>query len=948
MLNRALLFLFFSLCLIGSLSFASDAQDHKIVKATENVSYIFCFDGGGSKTALQVLNDKAEPLVLYKNKTKCNTIQSGCSNVIVVGEQEVSRIFNELLEGLFIGEEKVSAKKILKQSAFVGGFAGLGREDALQSFQKIVENLGFSKEHIALYSDAGLALELTGDGGAILIGGTGSICFIRENNEIKRVGGLGYRFGDAGSGYWIGLEAIKAVLEEEYGYAEPTTLMSLVKEYFGVSECKQLIAKVNGNQIAPDKIASLAPFVFQKAWEGDQVAYSIVRQAAHELGDLLASGVSRVSLEHCMTYLIGGLFQHAEANAFIDLLFQSPKMQLLPLEKRPLLINISDKMFPVLVTQEKIRLARNHQGNFVSSLPLVEYPFSGRDSTTCNPEFLAKSGLDHQAFKLNRLFYENLFLGLKQIHEESLERFDELKPLFGPSFKKATDQLHDVLKKRGRLFLVSDPSCAHLAKFLVHQWETSSLLQDDCLYQKKVFALCDLDHKTSCIHKDQKKKILEEKLAEYKPCASDAFIFLTRVSNELMEVLEIEEKEKLGALCLGPLSDKKELSLKSSFMLPQTDKFNLTSFFNHERFENQTEFLWGSLLGDVLLKLKKNNFAQEGKEHLKNLEKAYASIQKELESIHALVKLQLNGFSDRDGFYWSSLNETKLNYIGFFNSETGLNNPLEINTFFLNHYFPLSLPDTANSFKEASFNALLVGRELGLDNLQDESEKKDGKLADLIVQISNKKKSAKPFFPKEKKLFIAFANSYCSEKNLSDLIKEMYALKKKGVYSALIFNEIDSFPAHKHLVSHFSNFDFFFSLKNLPNDPLKIIDNLALKQTLNLLSKGTINGVNRIYGNMMIDLLPVDHEILQRTVKVVQSMYQDFYAAPCPYDESFIALLVKRTYKYSSLAEQQLGIYVPPVSKLVFTMLEHKCPIEEAVANLQFNNENIRLMISKI
>src|SRR5256885_3664729 len=51
------------------------------------------------------------------------------------------------------------------------------------------------------------------DPGVLLIAGTGSIVIGRDKDRnMFRVGGWGPHFGDEGSGFWIGREAVRAAL----------------------------------------------------------------------------------------------------------------------------------------------------------------------------------------------------------------------------------------------------------------------------------------------------------------------------------------------------------------------------------------------------------------------------------------------------------------------------------------------------------------------------------------------------------------------------------------------------------------------------------------------------------------------------------------------------------------------------------------------------------------
>src|SRR5699024_12013755 len=64
-----------------------------------------------------------------------------------------------------------------------------------------------------------------GDPGAILIAGTGAIAFAYDvgNNHV-RGRGWGHTVDDKGSGYWIGKEAIRAILKSYDGRGSDTVL----------------------------------------------------------------------------------------------------------------------------------------------------------------------------------------------------------------------------------------------------------------------------------------------------------------------------------------------------------------------------------------------------------------------------------------------------------------------------------------------------------------------------------------------------------------------------------------------------------------------------------------------------------------------------------------------------------------------------------------------------
>src|SRR5205085_2541267 len=127
--------------------------------------------------------------------------------------------------------------------------------------------MGVNKERLQVLTDAELALRLLKGNGMVLISGTGSICFAEKNGVRQRVGGLGRILGDEGSGYQIGLQAIRAALAEEFGYGPPTSLTPALKAFFEVTEMKTLFPQINSLEMSSATIASVSPLVFEKAIE---------------------------------------------------------------------------------------------------------------------------------------------------------------------------------------------------------------------------------------------------------------------------------------------------------------------------------------------------------------------------------------------------------------------------------------------------------------------------------------------------------------------------------------------------------------------------------------------------------------------------------------------------------------------------------------------------------
>jgi len=278
--------------------------------------YTFCIDGGGSKTTLQVIDRDGTIIPLNKNGIRSDRVETGGSNINIVGIKGVRMALRSLFENVKIDETYLV--ELICESSIVAGMSGLSLPSNQQAVISLLKEWGASPDRMHVMSDADLVLQLIEGDGMILIAGTGSICFGKKDGTLFRVGGLGKVLGDEGSGYQIGLQALQAVLAEEYGWGDPTSLTQTLKEFYGVPTLKNLIPHINCGEMLPSQIASCAPLVFVKAAENDQIAQDIIDNIAKELGMLLIKMLNIAHLSNCEVYLWGGVFKSPYADAFIE------------------------------------------------------------------------------------------------------------------------------------------------------------------------------------------------------------------------------------------------------------------------------------------------------------------------------------------------------------------------------------------------------------------------------------------------------------------------------------------------------------------------------------------------------------------------------------------------------------------------------------------------------
>lgn len=325
--------------IIGLVSFSLNAKINNVV----------CIDNGGSKTVMQIINLDGQLLPLTKNNETTHTIIEKGGNINTTGKENIKTILESLVD-VKVDNKKKNLRDIIKECQIIGSFAGAGAQKTQETIAEIFINLGIPKEQILIKGDAQIALDVLENDGVVLISGTGSVCFGKKNQNQFRVGGLGRVLGDEGSGYFIGIQALKAALAHEYGWGVNTSLINELKKLFDVPELKQLIRPIMAGEITPGQIASSVPIVFEHAFEkNDPVAQAILDQAAQQLREQLATmlKISQLS-DNCHVHVWGGIFKSKYAEQFIKKVLQDPLLK----EKKLIVINQSNKNAALLFAQK--------------------------------------------------------------------------------------------------------------------------------------------------------------------------------------------------------------------------------------------------------------------------------------------------------------------------------------------------------------------------------------------------------------------------------------------------------------------------------------------------------------------------------------------------------------------------------------------------------------------
>jgi N-acetylglucosamine kinase-like BadF-type ATPase len=242
-------------------------------------------DAGGTKTRCLLAD---EGRVLARAST-------GTVKLMRVAEEEATARLRAMLAEV-AASAAVSLSDVTR-TCF--GLAGSRSESVRAWAAKAIADFGVGGA-LVISGDEEIALDaaFAGGPGILVIAGTGSNVIGRaRDGNLFGAGGWGPVLGDEGSGYWIGLEAIRAALrahDEGDGGGAAAALLREVGGAWGLASLGELVALGNlrspsdaASASAPD-FASLAPVVARLAAEGNHVAADVLQRAGEALAAFVA------------------------------------------------------------------------------------------------------------------------------------------------------------------------------------------------------------------------------------------------------------------------------------------------------------------------------------------------------------------------------------------------------------------------------------------------------------------------------------------------------------------------------------------------------------------------------------------------------------------------------------------------------------------------------------
>ncbi len=180
------------------------------------------------------------------------SVHGGPSNEDAVGAEAAVR------ELLGAADEAIDARGHRRRAAGRGGAGDRGHRHRGRRAQRARARAPTRGSSSTTWSPRGR--RATGGGpGVAAIAGTGSNVFgvggEGAQTRAWRAGGWGHLLGDEGSGYWLGVQSIKAALRDREASGPPTALSDAVPAFFGEPSIEAVAARVYSKPLTKGEIA---------------------------------------------------------------------------------------------------------------------------------------------------------------------------------------------------------------------------------------------------------------------------------------------------------------------------------------------------------------------------------------------------------------------------------------------------------------------------------------------------------------------------------------------------------------------------------------------------------------------------------------------------------------------------------------------------------------------
>lgn len=264
--------------------------------------YYLGIDGGGTKT---------QAVIIDADGYLRGIGTGGSSNFGTIGLEQATLNIRDTVASAAL-EAAVTPQSF--EAAFLG-IAGVVSQQDRDTVRQMAQQLNLAPEGmIGADHDCRVALAggLAGQPGIVQILGTGASCF-GLNSAGKRwmAGGWGHLIADEGSGYWLGVQAMKAATEAYDTRGRATLLHERVLAALKIEYIGQIMQRVYSDELSVSDIAGLGRLVIDAAQQGDPVAIDIISNGMNEVARCVEAVTRYLDFQDDEQRLvtIGGIFQ---------------------------------------------------------------------------------------------------------------------------------------------------------------------------------------------------------------------------------------------------------------------------------------------------------------------------------------------------------------------------------------------------------------------------------------------------------------------------------------------------------------------------------------------------------------------------------------------------------------------------------------------------------------
>jgi N-acetylglucosamine kinase-like BadF-type ATPase len=279
--------------------------------ASGPVPAILAVDGGNSKTDLALVATDGTLLAALRGPT--------VSHQAVGLEAGMAAL--DALVGAALAEAGRAADVRPAARLAVLALAGADLPADVRALRRAAGQLRLADE-IVILNDTQAGLRAGSDRGwgvAVVCGAGINAVGVGPTGRVVRYAGLGGISGDRGGGGWVGAEGLAAAIRGRDGRGPRTVLERLVPASLGFRRPADVTRALYDGRLDEDRLADLAPVVFEAAADGDAVAAGIVDALADEVVAWAVATIRRLRLARrgVPVVLAGGVFR-AAYTPFVD------------------------------------------------------------------------------------------------------------------------------------------------------------------------------------------------------------------------------------------------------------------------------------------------------------------------------------------------------------------------------------------------------------------------------------------------------------------------------------------------------------------------------------------------------------------------------------------------------------------------------------------------------